>query len=75
MLPGGSGLHVGALSLPAEEWEVRGVQLVVDGVLEDVLDGRRPAGHLVGLLRHPLLLLDLPDLAAVALERMSELVK
>lgn len=43
------------------------VEFVVDDVLGDVLDERRPARHLVRLLRDPLLARHLVDLLPVAL--------
>ena len=56
------------LPLSAEEGKVRVVQLVVDGVLHDVLDHRGPPRHLVGLLGHAVLATGLPYLATVALK-------
>lgn len=46
--PGGSGLGHGCRA-SCKEGVVFLLQLVVDGVLHDVLDDRSPSGHLVGL--------------------------
>lgn len=51
--------------------EVTGVQLVLDAILHDVLDHRRPTGHLVCLVVDALLPRHCVRLLAVALENIK----
>ena len=46
------------------------VEFFVDGVVHEVLEKRRPARHLVGVLAHSLLPLRLPDFTPVSLLNM-----
>ena len=50
---------------------MRIVQFVVDAVLYDVLQDRRPTRHLVRLLRHAFLATNLPNAFAIALKERA----
>lgn len=74
-LPGRRLPHSTALPLASEEREVRAVQLLINGVLHDVLHDRSPAGHLISVFGDSLLAAGLPVLLAVSLNREWLIVK
>ena len=51
-----------------QEREMRVVQLFIDAVLDNVLEDRRPSGHLIRLLCDAFLTFNLPDFLAIALK-------
>lgn len=56
------------MTLASEERKVGIVQLVVDAILDNILQNRCPARHLVGLLIDAVLPFDLPNSLAVSLK-------
>ena len=54
---------------------MRAVQLLINGVLQDVLHDRSPAGHLISVFGDSLLAAGLPVLLAVSLNREWLIVK
>ena len=69
IIPGGCTLELRLLSLTAEEWKVRNVQLVIDRVLNNILQNRGPPGHLVSVFRDPFFPSDLPNFFAISLKK------